>query len=245
MLTGKVALVTGASKGIGAATVAALGRAQAGVIAHYGSDRDGARAATEGITARLVRADLAVPGAADDVWREAVAWRGHVDVVVLNAAVMLPSSIDADDERWDQCWQTSWTVNVTTHVRLMRAAVTHFRARGGGVLIALSSTAAHRGGFQPDLSAYAATKAALRAATQTIAGAYARDGILAHVIAPGAVDTRMTAQAAAAGPRIDSNAAESLMAPDEIARLIVWLAGGRGRALSGATIDVNGADYVR
>ena len=75
-LTGKIVLVTGASKGIGAAIVKALGEQGADVIAHYGRDAKGARAATAGIEPerlKLIRADLAKPGEADRLWREALA----------------------------------------------------------------------------------------------------------------------------------------------------------------------------
>jgi len=90
-LTGKVVLVTGASKGIGAAIVGALGRQGASVIAHYGRDRKGAVAATKGIDKarlKLISADLGKPGAADRLWKQALAWQGRIDVLVNNAAIM-------------------------------------------------------------------------------------------------------------------------------------------------------------
>src|SRR5271168_1303443 len=90
-LTDRVVLLTGASKGIGAATAARLGRAGASLIAHYGRDHAGAEDACAAIPARqklLLGADLADAGAADDLWRRALAWRGRIDVLVSNAAIM-------------------------------------------------------------------------------------------------------------------------------------------------------------
>src|SRR5262245_45914997 len=85
--TGNTSLVTGASKGIGAAIVGALGKQGASVIAHYGSDRDGAERSTAAISrdrVSLLAADLAQPGAAGRLWREALGWKGRIDVLVNN-----------------------------------------------------------------------------------------------------------------------------------------------------------------
>ena len=101
-LENKTIVVTGASKGIGAAIVTSLGQQGAHVIAHYGSDRQGAEAASADIPAeriKLLQADFADPQIADEFWREAEAWRGRVDVLVCNAAVMrLRGGIEDDIE---------------------------------------------------------------------------------------------------------------------------------------------------
>ena len=252
-LDDKVILLTGASKGIGAATVRILGAAGAHVIGQYRSDRAGAEAALADVPAErklLVAADHAAPPAVDALWSTALAWRGRVDVVVLNAATMLwTGGIEDDQAAWDEAWDTQWRVNVLSPARLMRHAVRHFKPRGGGILITISSWAAQRGVTNPAMIAYAASKSAIKAAAQTVARGYAKDGILSYVIAPGVVRTRMSEDFAALQGGEDKVTAGLQMGewvpPAEIGHVVAFLASGKSRHLSGATIDINGASYVR
>jgi 3-oxoacyl-[acyl-carrier protein] reductase len=252
-LDGKTILLTGASKGIGAATARVLGEAGASLIAHYASDRAGVERATAAIPPErkhLLQADLSAPAVADDLWRRALAWRGRVDVLVNNAALMVwKGGIDDDDETWDRTWRDTLNVNVLAPARLMRDAVRHFRERGGGILVTISSWVAQRGATNPDTVAYAASKAAIRAVTQTFARAYAKDGVLAYTVAPGVVRTRMSEDFAATQGGEESVTAWLAMRewvpPEEIAHLVAFLATGKSRHLTGATLDVNGASYVR
>ena len=252
-LTGKTVLVTGGSKGIGAEIVRALGAAGASVVVHYGSDRAGAESAAAEIPADrkyLLQADLAEPSAVAALWSDAQAWRGRLDVFVNNAAVMLwHGGMSADDAAWDEVWADTLQVNVLAPARLLRDAVRHFRDAGGGVIITMSSWAAQRGVTNPDNLAYGASKAAVRNLTQTIARAYARDNILAYVIAPGVVRTQMSESFAATQGGEEKVTAGLAMGewvpPAELGDLVAVLASGRLRHLSGATLDVNGASYVR
>ena len=248
----KVVLVTGASRGIGAAAARALAESGASVIAHYGSSADGAAAAVSALPddrKLLLQADMAQPGAARGLWREAVAWRGRVDVVVANAAIAPETPFESSDEEWDAGWDAILRVNVLEPVSLIREAVAHFRANGGGIVISLSSWAAQQGSAISSLSAYAASKAAVKAVTQTVARNYARDNVLAYVVAPGIVRTRMAEISATSRGGIDKvNAILAMgeMAPaDEVGELIAFLASGACRHLTGATIDLNGASYIR
>lgn len=251
-LTGRTVLVTGASKGIGAETVRALGAAGAHVIAHYNRDLAGAQAAVAGLAAdrvQLAQADFTEPAAARRLWRDAMDWRGQVDVLVNNAATLTQLPLDASDADWDAGWAQAYAVNVAGPMTLTREAVRHFRARGGGVLITMSSWVAQRGSADPDLLAYSASKAAIKAATQTLARAYAAQGLLCYLIAPGMVRTRMSELASAGRGGEPGTRAELAMGswvpPAEIADLVVFLATGTRRHLSGSTFDVNGATYIR
>jgi len=252
-LVGKTVLVTGASKGIGAAIASAAVDAGAHVIAHYGSDRAGAEAAIAAVPdghALALGADLAAEGAAERLFAEALAWRGRIDCVVNNAAVMrLDGGVDAETERWDAVWDEAFRVNVKAPADILRAATRHFLDTGGGSIITISSWAAHRGMASPGGIAYAASKAAAAATTKALARAYADRGLLAYVIVPGVVETRLSVEAAEAGPGVEAVvsglAMKEMVPPAEIAALAVFLASGRCRHLNGAMLDVNGATYLR
>jgi len=251
-LNGRTVLLTGASKGIGARTARALGEAGARVVAQYASDEAGARESTAAIPDErklLVQADFTEPDAVARLWEAAVGWRGRVDVLVNNAAVMPATPLDAGDADWADGWEQALRVNVRAPADLIRAAVPHFVAQGGGVLITISSWVAQRGPRDPALIAYAASKAAVKALTQAVARHHAKDGILAHVIAPGVVGTELSLVAAERTGGVDALLAGLAMGewvpPEELAALIVFLARGRVRNLTGATLDVNGASYLR
>jgi NAD(P)-dependent dehydrogenase (short-subunit alcohol dehydrogenase family) len=251
-LDGKVVLVTGASGGIGSVTATALGAGGAAVIAHYGGNRDGAEAAVAALPEDrrlLIQADLRSAGVSRALFAGALAWRGRIDVVVVNAAVLLETPFDGSDELWDEHWDATLRVNVLEPVSLMREAVRHFLDVGGGTIVALSSWAAERGSAIASLAGYAASKAAVRNVAQTIARNHAKDGILAYVVAPGIVHTPMSEISAVSRGGIDAlNAALAMgemVPPEEVADLIAFLSTGRARHLSGATIDINGATYIR
>lgn len=251
-LTGKTVIVTGASKGIGAATAQAMLSAGARVIAHYGGDRAGAEAAVAVAPGRahLIQADFADMASVDAFWTAAAAL-GPVDVLVNNAGIMRQTGGIADPmQDWDRVWAEAMAINTHAPARLMRHAVrTWLDAARPGAIIGIGSWVTTRGTSNPGAIAYAASKAAIAAATKTVARAHARDGIMAYVIAPGVVRTQMSVDSAA---RTGGEAAVTAtlpmgewVPPSEIADLCVYLAGGTARHLTGATIDMNGAAYIR
>jgi NAD(P)-dependent dehydrogenase (short-subunit alcohol dehydrogenase family) len=169
---------------------------------------------------------------------------------VLNAAVFIGNGgIEDDLNAWDHAWDTQWRINVASPARLMKHAVNHFVAQGGGVLVTMSSWVAQRGSGSQATVAYAASKAAIKAAAQTVARQYAKAGVLSYVVAPGVVRTKMSEDAAAISGGEQKVTAGLAMGewvpPEELAELVAFLATGRARHLSGATLDVNGATYVR
>lgn len=251
MLQGKTILVTGASKGIGAAIASELGRQGARVVAHYGRDQAGAEAALANLPedrALFVQGDLAVQGGAEAVFADAVAQTGGLDGVVNNAAVLRFAG-GIDDADWDAVWAETFQVNVFSAASLMRAAVHHFRERGGGEIVGISSWAAQKGVTNPRTVAYAASKAAFKAVLQTVATGYARENIRTYIIAPGVVDTQMSRDFAESQGGREVVEGRLVMGefvpPGDIATLAAFCLSGRCRHLSGATLDVNGASYIR
>jgi NAD(P)-dependent dehydrogenase (short-subunit alcohol dehydrogenase family) len=249
-LTDKTILVTGGSRGIGAEIVRVVARAGARVVLHYGKHRDAAvavaAAAGGADRCHLVAGDLGQPGAGSRVWSDALAWQGHIDVLVNNAAVALDAGLD-DATAWSDAWQQTLRINVVAVADLCREAILHFRGRGGGIIINIASRAAFRGD-DPNMFHYAASKGAVVSLTKSIARGYARDGIVAYAVAPGWVLTEM------ARPAIVSRGIEALTRdipmgalapPEEVANIVAFLASGLARHATGATIDINGASYVR
>lgn len=251
-LEGRTVVVTGASKGIGAAIATAMLAAGARVVAQYGTDRAGAEEAVAAAPdrARLIGADFGNPASLDQFWAEACDW-GLPDVLVNNAAVMRQTGgINDAADIWDDVWDEAWRVNVLSPARLMRLAVRDWLAAGqAGAIVGVGSWVSTRGTANPGAIAYAATKAAIAAATKTVARNHAKDGILAYVISPGVVATQMSIDSAERTGGIAAVTAQLPMAewvpPHEIAALAVFLAEGRARHMTGATLDINGAAYIR
>ena len=161
----------------------------------------------------------------------------------------LHGGIEDSIEAWDNVWSEAVSVNILAPSRLMRHAVGHYLERGGGTLVTISSWAAQRGITNPEGIAYSATKSAVMAATKSVARGYAGRNILAYTVAPGVVRTRLSEESAATlgGEEVVTSglAMGEWVPPEEIADLVTFLAAGKCRHLSGATIDVNGASYVR
>ena len=249
-LEGKTILVTGASRGIGAETARILSERGASVIAQYNSSPQGAEASTAGARERLlVKANFADPAAPAALWSSAVGWKGRVDAVVCNAAILPSAALDDSDEDWDRAWDDALRVNTLAPAQLLRRATLHHLDHGGGIIIGISSWAAQRGTSNPTLTAYSASKAALAAAVKSIAASYAAQGVLAYLVAPGVVNTEMSDFAARSAGGVDAVTAQLAMKewvpPTDVAELVAVLCEGRIRHLTGATLDVNGASYIR
>ena len=252
ILESKTILVTGSSKGIGKSIVELLGSRGAHVIAHYSSDRSGVLEATRSIPDErklIVQADFSDPNGYKKLWEECVDWKGRVDVLVANAAIMPQAALTDSDQAWHQAWHSAMQVNSTSPAFLMREAVLHFLDNGGGSIIGLSSWAAQRGSGNPGLSAYASSKSTSAALIKTIARAYGKDHIYSYLIAPGIVRTAMSETSAKSlgGEDVVTQtlAMGEWVPPVEVAELVAFLATGNQTQLTGATIDLNGATYIR
>jgi NAD(P)-dependent dehydrogenase (short-subunit alcohol dehydrogenase family) len=230
-------LITGASRGIGAAARTALIADGHNVIGQSTSGTDG-----------LIAADFAQPRAADALWTAALdAAGGRIDVLVNNAGVF--ESVDIDDSADDfaATWARSHAINLQSAADLCRHAVKHFRSHGGGRIVNVASRAGHRGD-SPQHWHYAAAKGGMIAMTKSIARGYARDNILAFSVAPGFTMTGMAEEylASRGGDKLLADIPLGRVAgPDEVAETIRWLATDAPPSLTGATLDINGASYVR
>jgi 3-oxoacyl-[acyl-carrier protein] reductase len=243
-LDGRRVLVTGGSRGIGAATVRELHAQGAFVVIHYNAGRDVAEQLASELGARtaLVTGDLSDAAAAPAVWDAAVEAAGTIDVLVNNAGAWLSSRLDDADD-WDAGWERNIALNLRSPAELCRSAVQHYRARGGGIIVNVTSRSAHRGD-DVDHLAYGAAKGGLLALTRGLARALARENVLAFAVSPGWVATDL-----AASEDLTALAAHLPMGevtpPEDVAAVIAFLAAGTARHATGTTIDITGADYVR
>ena len=246
----RAVLVTGGSRGIGAAVAHALAAQGDRVAVHYGAAEDRAeavRAALPGEGHVTVRADLTRPDEVRTAVDTAAERLGGLDVLVNNAGVFLahPPLTTSYDE-WRATWSQTIATNLTGAADATFCAIPHLRAAGGGAVVNVSSRGAFRG--EPDCPAYAASKAGLNAFGQSMALVLAPHGISVGTVAPGFVETEM-AREVLEGPDGDAVRAQSpygrVARPEEVAAAVVWLASPDARFSTGAIIDVNGASYLR
>ncbi|GAB5536000.1 MAG: SDR family oxidoreductase [Rubricoccaceae bacterium] len=252
-LDGRVALVTGASRGIGWAIAEALAAAGATVALHH-SGRDpsaaDALAATCGNNSRAFAADLRQLDAPQTLWDEIEAEYGRIDVLVNNAGVFRTAPLSAPLEDWLHAWDETLSINLRAAAVLCRAAARHAHQREAeGVrvrVINVSSRAAFRGD-DPEFLAYAASKGGLVALTKSMARGLGRHGLAAFGVAPGFTETDMAAEAIAEnGEALRGQLAlDRLTQPQDIAPIVVLLASGLADHATGTTIDVNAGSYVR
>jgi 3-oxoacyl-[acyl-carrier protein] reductase len=231
-------LITGASRGIGAAAYALLRTHGHDVRGHSSRGSDD-----------LIAGDLSAPSAPRNIWDTALAeLDDRVDVLINNAGIYEAVADNAPDDEWHAAWARTLTINLQAAADLSRLAVSHFLDRGGGGrIINISSRAAFRGD-SPQHWHYAASKAAIVGMTRTIARGYASDGILCFAVAPGFTVSEMTEEylAGRGGAQIVADIPLGRVATtDEVAEVIRWLAVDAPASATGTVIDVNGASYVR
>ena len=252
-MTSRKILVTGSSRGIGAAIARAFAGAGDAVAVHHRDSAELAAAVAASLPGSghvVVRADVADPGAVRAMVDDAAGQLGGLDVLVNNAAVYgrreAHPVTELSYEQWQQLWQSTIDVNLIGAANVMWCAAQHMIAAGGGRIVNVSSRGAFRG--EPHQPAYGASKAGLNALGQSLAVALAPSNITVAAVAPGFVDTDM----AAAHLRGDSGAAiraqspfNRVAAPEEIAAAVVFLASPQAHWASGAILDLNGASYLR
>ncbi|MCL6742014.1 SDR family oxidoreductase [Sphingomonas sp. RB56-2] len=230
-------LLTGASRGIGAATLELLASTGHQVAGHSTMGDNG-----------LIAGDLADPAATRLIWDAALdRLGGRIDALVNNAGIYEGVADDAADQEWHSAWDRTLRINLQATADLCRLAVGHFKANGGGRIVNVSSRAAYRGD-SPSHWHYAASKSAIIGMTKTIARGYAADNILAFAVAPGFTVSEMTEEylAGRGGAAIVADIPLGRVTSTlEVAEAIRWLAIDAPAASTGSVIDLNGASYVR
>jgi NAD(P)-dependent dehydrogenase (short-subunit alcohol dehydrogenase family) len=251
-LSGKIAVVTGASKGIGLAITVALVEAGAHVVAGSRTRGEQLPALEETGQVSFVPVDLSRADAADELVAAAGS-RGGIDVLVNNVggATVRPGGIASitDDD-----WQASWDFNMMSAVRATRAALPQIGRRGGGAVVMVSSINAYLP--NPETYDYCATKAALASFAKALSIELAPQNIRVNSVSPGAVSTGAWAErgrvadafAAARGQTVDEVRATitdltptgSFTTPEQVADLVVFLASDRAGNTTGSDYRIDG-----
>ena len=249
-LRNKVCLVTGASRGIGAAIATALANSGATVVIHYGSNRDAAEEVARRLPGEghvVLGTDLAAPENAASLVERVLQETGRLDVLVNNAGIYTPHPpLETAADAWLRSWREILAVNLVSPAVLCQAAARAMAEQGGGRIINIGSRGAFRG--EPKGPAYGASKAGLHAMSQSLAVALAPQNIQVFGIAPGFVETDM------AKSLLDSDEGDAIRhqsplnrvaRPEEIAEAVGFLASTKADFMTGGIIDINGASYLR
>jgi NAD(P)-dependent dehydrogenase (short-subunit alcohol dehydrogenase family) len=248
-VSGRAVLVTGASRGIGAAVAHAFAQEGDRVAVHYGSARERAEqvaAALPGDCHVVVGAELSDAEQVRRMVDEAADALGGIDVLVNNAGVFDPPApiLEATYEEWQRQWERTIQVNLVGAANVTWCAVRHMGR--GGRIVNVASRGAFRG--EPRHPAYGASKAGMIALAQSLARALGPKGIAVTAVAPGFTETDMAAEELA-GPKGDARRAESPLGrvarPEEVAAAVLFLASPAAEMATGSVIDVNGASYLR
>lgn len=233
-LEGRIAIVTGAASGMGAATARLLAEAGATVL---GAD------IAPGPAVALV-GDVADPAFCEAAVASAIAQHGRIDIVVNAAGVIVRADAPATD---DAAWYRQMRVNVDGTFFMCRSAIQRMRAQGRGVIVNFGSIWGSAGG--KGHVAYATAKGAVHNMTRSLALDHAREGIRVNAVCPGEVDTPMLRGAGRAVPLTDAQLADMadrvvpngrLAQPEEIGRVVVFLCSDAASYMTGALVPVDG-----
>jgi 3-oxoacyl-[acyl-carrier protein] reductase len=243
-LEGRVAIVTGASRGIGRAIAVALGARGARVVVNYATNEEAANetaaaVAAVGGSAVTKRFDVADASAVDAAVKDIVTTEGALHILVNNAGVSVNSlTLGAKDADWKR----SLDINLTGTFNCTRAALRSLmRAKETGRIINITSITAEMG--SAGQAAYVAAKAGIIGLTKTWAREYASRGMTVNAVSPGYIDTEMTAVELPAHRRIELMKAIPLGRvgrPEDVAAAVVFLAGPEASYVTGEVLRVNG-----
>lgn len=247
-LENKVALVTGASRGLGAGIAEGLATAGADVIINYLSAKERAEAVAARIKEKgrrcvIVTADVSQEDPVRSLFETVKSEFGRLDILVNNAGTARPQDIFqtslAD-------WQFIINTNLTSTFLCSKYAMEMMKDQGHGRIIAISSVVGHRGALYGHTH-YAASKSAQLGLMKTLARTGAPFGITANAVAPGIIQTELLfdTHGSEEVQRLSETVPLGLGSPSDVAAAVVFLASDEARYITGATIDVNGGIYMR
>ena len=246
-LRGRVALVTGASRGIGRAVVERLADEGVHVVVNYRTDKDAAaavvvQAQARGVNALALQADVSELAEATRLVEQTVEHFRRLDILICNAGIWEGAPVEEIPEAmWDKTMQ----VNMRGTWTICKAAVPVMKRQRFGRIVIVSSTAGQRG--EANYSNYAASKGAQISFTKSLASELGEFGINVNAVAPGWVDTDMTAKALAAESReviAKTIPVGAIATADNIARPIVFLCSDWARHITGEILNVNGGSVL-
>jgi len=247
-LSGKAALVTGASTGIGAAAAIALAGLGVRVAVHYNRSAAEAEAVaneirSRGGTALLVHGDLAAAEAGADVVDAAARGLGRIDILVNNAGAILRRQPFRELDL--ALYQAALDLNVRSVIAVSQAAIPHLEAQGGGTIVNVGSIAGSNGGG-PGSAHYACAKAYIHNLTRHMAQELAPRGIRVNAIAPGVIATPFHAETPPERMEAMRNAVAMgrLGTAEDCAGPIVFLASAMSGYVTGQILHVNGGQYM-
>ena len=245
-LNDKVALVTGASRGIGRASAIALARAGATVAIGYNVNKAGAEETAKacGPLSFVVHGNVAHPDECKDILDTVLASSNRIDILVNNAGIAERDSVGMNYRAWVNHWQRTLDTNFLSAVHMSYLCIQSMLRQQGGKIINVSSRSAFRG--ETEYLAYAASKAAMVNFTRCLARTFATRNILAYAVAPGFIDTDLAAEDLERyGDEIRAQIPSGKVGlPGDVANVVLFLSSDLSNYITGSTIDVNGGSYL-
>jgi 3-oxoacyl-[acyl-carrier protein] reductase len=247
-LRGQVAIVTGGARGIGKAIVELLASLGVNVVVNYVRDEAAAEATVavargRGVEAISWRANVASPSEAQQLINKTIEQFKRIDILVCNAGIWEGSPLD---EMSEELWDRTIDVNLKGTWTVCRSAVVEMKKQRSGTIVILTSTAGQRG--EANYSNYAASKGAQISFTKSLAEELGEWGIRINAVAPGWVDTEMTAEALGDSMQrqriVQTIPVRKIAAPEEIAAPVVFLCSDWARHISGEILNVNGGSVL-
>ena len=247
-LRGRVAVVTGGSRGIGKAIVELLSELGAQVVVNYVKDQEAAAATVNaargrGVEAIAVRANVATPIEAQQLIDTAIEHFKRIDILVCNAGIWEGAPVE---EMSEELWDRTMYINLKGTWTVCRAVVSQMKEQRSGKIVILTSTAGQRG--EANYSNYAASKGAQIAFTKSLAEELGKWSINVNAVAPGWVDTEMTKEALGDAKRRAAIAGTiplgKVATPEDIAAPVAFLCSDWARHITGEILNVNGGSVL-